>query len=146
VSERRIFPWIFCSLLVLGIAYLNVRDEVWFACSSEQRLRTPERAGAFARNYVIHDRDFWTARGVESLVEIEQIVGQQPFKRWRAPNYVGKDEPPATKGDYFIKDDSRWATYFSLTKKGVFLYDYELFFDDCGRNARSERMGLPETN
>ena len=145
MSERRIFPWIFFSLLILGIAYLNVRNEVWFACSSKQRLRTPERAGAFARNYVIHDRDFWKGRGVESLVDIEQIVGQQPFKKLR-PIIGEEDDPPAIKGDYFIQDDSRWYSRFSLTKKGVFFIDYELFFDDCGRNARSEKMALSETN
>ncbi len=46
----------------------------------------------------------------------------------------------AGKGDYFVQDNTRWCTFMSADSKGRYDFQYEVFFSECGKHVRPEKL------
>lgn len=120
--------------LLLGTITLPIAAAVaWFVvepnfCSVSKRLVTSEGARAYGVTLIRQDKRFWQSIGVSEDKEIDEMFSE------RCCNVA--------KGDYFIGDDSRWRVYLGGKSEGRYDFQYEVFFNECGKAARAEKLVL----
>jgi hypothetical protein len=120
---------IVCSPIAALVIWLVGLNYIYpIVCSSSERILTPEAAVAFGREHLRKNKYFWRWLDVQDPLEMESILA---------------DCCGAARGDYYIKDPSRWRLYLSVRKLGEYDFQYELFFSECGKNVRAEKLAVP---
>jgi hypothetical protein len=94
-------------------------------CPASERMVTEEAALAFGKQYFRGDAGFLQYYGI-SGEEAERILQGKCCS--------------AMKGDYFIKDNSRWNVYVGATTQNGINFDYEVLFSECGKHVRTETL------
>ncbi len=108
----------FAQLAALG-AVIVVAGYTFVRTENCQPVLSTEEAGRLAKDYFRADRAF------HKRFDLTENDVDRILSRCCNPE----------KGDYFIHDDSRWRVF--LSGPG---FQYELFFDPCGRDIRRETL------
>jgi len=119
------------AITIMGLVVI-IAAAAWFeylepvTCWSSDRLVSSDQVVAFARNQIREDKNFWLGIGVTDEDEMAGLLA-------KAYCTVGK-------GDYFIQDNTRWGAYMSAKSQGRYDFQYEVFFSECGKHVRAEKL------
>lgn len=121
------------AVLTVGVIVVGLMATIyWFdeieprLCAQSERIVTAEQALEFGKQHLRDNEGFWLGLKATKQ-EIEEILQRERCC-------------VVSKGDYFRNEHSRWAVSIGGYKERGYAFDYEVFFSDCGKQVRVEKL------